>query len=68
MYTLHYLSRAVEAALEALTVPLVIMLGAMFVIVAAAEIRDRWRRRRPQTATRMPKAAQHRARARSAEA
>ena len=68
MYTLHYLSRAVEAALEAVTVPLVILLAAVFVIAAAVEIRDRWRRRRPQTATRMPKAARRGARPRSAEA
>ena len=60
MYTLHYLSRAVEAVLEALVVPLVILLAAVLVIAAVVEIRDRWRRRRPQTVT---KAAERRARA-----
>ena len=60
MYTLHYLSRAVEAVLEALVVPLVILLAAVLVIAAAVEIRHRWRRRRPQTVT---KAAERRARA-----
>ncbi len=68
MYTLNYLSRAIEAALEAVMVPAVILLAAVFVIAAAVEIGARWRRGRPQTATKMPTTARRGNRARGAEA
>lgn len=65
---LVYVSRAIDAALEAVMVPAVILLAAVLVIAATMEIRARWRRGGSQAATTMPTAARRGNRARGAEA
>ena len=65
---LAYLSRAIDAALEAVMVPAVILLAAVLVIAATVEIRARWRRGGPQATTTMATASRRGNRARGAEA
>jgi hypothetical protein len=66
---LAQLSRAIDAALEALFVPSVLLLGAALVVMAGAEIRAHVRRRRRRAAGRIGSARQPRVkRARGAEA
>jgi hypothetical protein len=50
MYTnsLVHLSRLIDAALEAVAIPALLMLAATIVTVAAVEIRDRVRRGQPR--------------------
>ena len=64
---LIYLSRAIDAALEAVLVPAVIVVAVVFVIVLTTEIRSRWRRGGSQNARMMP-AVRRGSRARGAEA
>lgn len=68
MDTLVYLSRAIEAAYEAVMVPAAILLIAVFVIAATVEIRARWHRGRLQPAPAMRTAARRGNRVRGAEA
>jgi hypothetical protein len=56
--SLTLLSRAIEAALEALFVPALLLLGAALVVTAGAEIRAHVRRRRRPAATRIRTARQ----------
>ena len=66
---LIYLSRAIDAALEAVMVPAVILLAVVFIIVATTEIRARWRRGGSYDATtRMLTATRRRSQTRGAEA
>lgn len=67
--SLAQLSRAIDAALEALFVPTLLLLGAALVVMAGAEIRAHVLRRRRRAARRIGTARQTRVkRARGAEA
>jgi hypothetical protein len=67
--SLAQLSRAIDAALEALFVPTVLLLGAALLVMAGAEISARVRRRRRRAAGRIGSARQPRVKqARGAEA
>ena len=67
--SLAQLSSAIDAALEALFVPSLLLLGAAFVVMAAAEIRSHVRRRPRRAARRIGTARQTRVkRARGVEA
>ena len=64
-----YLSRLIDAALEAVTVSAAILLTVAVIIVATAEIRARWRRRgSPDATTKMLTATRRRSQTRRAEA
>jgi hypothetical protein len=65
---LVHLSGAIEAVLDAMVVPALIVLTAILVVATVVEIRARSRRRGTQTATTGPSATQRWNRARGAEA
>lgn len=65
---LVHVSRAIDAALEAVMVPAVILLAVVLVIAATVEIRARWRRGLPRAVAKMPTAPRRGNRARGAEA
>jgi hypothetical protein len=66
---LTFLSRAIDAALEALYVPTLLLLGATLVVMTGTEIRARVRRRRQRSDSATATTRETRAsRARGAEA
>jgi hypothetical protein len=67
--SLAQLSKAIDAALEALFVPTVLLLATALVVIAGAEIGDQVRRRRRRAARRIGSARQLRVKqAKGAEA